>query len=82
MSASEIARILHPARDFGRLCGHGRQQFADAKNIERPSQIIDEGVQTELGADFSSTIPASPFFIGGSCPWPVGKTIPRARTRL
>jgi hypothetical protein len=38
---------------IGRLSrGHGGQQFADAKNIERPSQIIDEGGQTELGADF------------------------------
>jgi NADH:flavin oxidoreductase / NADH oxidase family len=25
--------------------------FADAKNIERPSKIVDEGGQTELGAD-------------------------------
>src|ERR1700730_4482203 len=38
---------------IGRLSrGHDGQQFADAKNIERPPQIIDEGGQTELGADF------------------------------
>jgi hypothetical protein len=37
----------------GRLSrGHDGQQFADAKNIERPPQIIDEGGQTKLGADF------------------------------
>ena len=46
LAPPHLAQIWAPFR------GHGGQQFADAKNIERPSQIIDEGGQTELGADF------------------------------
>ena len=31
--------------------GHGRHQPCDAQNVERPSQIVDERRQAELGAD-------------------------------
>jgi hypothetical protein len=31
--------------------GHGRHQPCDAENVERPSQIVDERRQAELGAD-------------------------------